>query len=61
MRNKNGSAPLYLVVTAIIVSAIVIMGLLFSDNIKGALKKSFNKQNAGFEHYTQTTGVNAVR
>lgn len=51
--SKKGNTPLFLVVTAIIIGAVVLMGIAFATNIKGSVYRSFDNQNTGFDYYTE--------
>ena len=53
--NKKGNISIYLVVTAIIVAAIITMGIAFSDATKGSVEKDISVTNSGFEHYVENT------
>ena len=52
---KEGNIGAYVVVTAIIVAAIVSMGVAFSNSTKGAIVKGVSETNHSFEHYVDET------
>lgn len=61
IKDKTGSVPLYLVVTAIIIVALLTMGILFTQNINGSVNKSIDSENSGFSHMSDEGGAHSLR
>ena len=58
--SKQGNTPMFLVMAAIVISAIVLMGIAFATNIKGSVYRSFVNQNTGFDYYTENIADDVV-
>lgn len=58
--SKKGNTPLYLVVAAIMIGAVVLMGIAFGTNIKGSVYRSFDNQNTGFDYYIENIAEDTI-
>ena len=60
LKEKEGNIGAYIIVTAIIIAAIVGMGVAFGNSTKGAIVKGVSETNHGFEHYVDETSRGPV-